>query len=394
MFCGKCGNYVNQGEKFCGKCGLPVNVEQSMTQTPPTPTVRSATQPKPQPTVQPIKQATTLPVTKKSVDKKIIIIIAVIAAVAVLIGGMCTLVMLNNSDPVGGGDNIYYNDDGAFIDEIPEGAVSYNGHWYYIYSLDDFSSWESVEEFCSNMNGYPATISSQEENDFIHNYLLNNYPYNNVYFGLVNNGASNMWAWSNNEELSYDNWDNESANGNYAVFSPVNPEGTWRKIDFSSESYNSDTVLIESVSSTSVLSEKTNIHYAERACDNDVSTAWVEGSYGNGIGEELIIKFDKKYLINEIEINAGYQRSYQHYITNSRPNRIKLSFSDGTSEFYVLDDVEGVQYLQLNKPVVTDRVVLTLDTVYPGTHYEDTAISEISFKEYQEDNYFICEWGE
>lgn len=99
-------------------------------------------------------------------------------------------------------------------------------------------------------------------------------------------------------------------------------------------------------------------------------------------------------MIDELEIHAGYQKSNQHYIKNSRPNRIILSFSDGASEVYVLDDVEGVQSLQLYWPVVSDRVVLTLDTVYPGTHYEDTAISEIRFKEYQEDNYFICEWGE
>ena len=28
MFCGKCGNQINQGEKFCGKCGNAVQQEQ------------------------------------------------------------------------------------------------------------------------------------------------------------------------------------------------------------------------------------------------------------------------------------------------------------------------------------------------------------------------------
>ena len=169
MFCGKCGNQINQGEKFCGKCGAPVIVEPSLTRTTmQSTTVQSITQRKPQP--QSIAQPVT-PVKKTTMTKNIIII-AILLGVAVLIGGMCALVMLNNSDPIGGGDDIYYN--------IPVNAVSYNGHWYYIYSLDDFSSWESVEKFCSNKNGYPATISSQEENNFIHNYLLNNYPYDNV----------------------------------------------------------------------------------------------------------------------------------------------------------------------------------------------------------------------
>ena len=378
MFCGKCGNQINQGEKFCGKCGAPVIFEQTIAEK--IPLVQSVSKPKP----YSIAQLVT-PVKKPTITKNIIII-AILLGVAVLIGGMCALVMLNNSDPIGGGDDIYYN--------IPVNAVSYNGHWYYIYSLDDFSSWESVEKFCSNKNGYPATISSQEENDFIHNYLLNNYPYDNVYFGLVNNGDSNMWSWSNGEELSYINWDDESINGSYSGFSPINQNGKWRRFDSISGNYNSNDIGIESVSSSSVLKEETNTHYAERAVDDDISTAWVEGSPGNGIGESLTINFDKKYMIDELEIHAGYQKSNQHYIKNSRPNRIILSFSDGASEVYVLDDVEGVQSLQLYWPVVSDRVVLTLDTVYPGTHYEDTAISEIRFKEYQEDNYFICEWGE
>lgn len=391
MFCGKCGNQINQGEKFCGKCGAPVIVEPSLTRTTmQSTTVQSVTQRKPQP--QSIAQPVT-PVKKTTITKNIIIIIAILLGVAVLIGGMCALVMLNNSDPVGGGDNIYYNDD-TLTDEIPGNAISYNGHRYFVYSLNGFSNWDSVEEFCSNMSGYPATISSQEENDFIYNYLLNNYPYDNVYFGLVKNEDLNIWSWSNGEKLTYINWDDESANGSYSGFSPINRKGKWKKFDSISAIYNSNAIGIKSVSATSVLSEITNVHYAERVFDNDVSTAWVEGVQGNGIGESLTINFDNNYVIDRIEINAGYQRSDEHYTMNSRPNRIKFSFSDGTSEYYNLADVNDVQYIQLNNPVVTDRVVLTLDSVYPGTYYEDTAISEIHFREYYGSNYFICEWGE
>lgn len=50
MFCGKCGNQINQGEKFCGKCGAPVIVEPSLTRTTmQSTTVQSVTQQKPQP---------------------------------------------------------------------------------------------------------------------------------------------------------------------------------------------------------------------------------------------------------------------------------------------------------------------------------------------------------
>lgn len=379
MFCGKCGNQIRQGKKFCGACGTPVTIAES-------------TEPqieKPEP--------------RKPNNKKIIIIV-IISVIVFLISAICVIIPLFiDNDNTSVDDNIYQNDDKYendndidsttdITDFVPDNAISYNGHYYCVYSLKNFSDWDSVETFCSEMNGYPATISSKEENEFLHNYLKENYSYNNVYFGLVNNINSNMWKWTNNEKLSYTNWANDNSIGNYAAFSPLNPNGTWKETDFISKNYND--ICVETISATSVLSEKTNIHYAERVFDNDVSTAWVEGAQGNGIGESLTINFDKNYIIDGIEINSGYQKDAEHYLINSRPNRIKLTYSDGTSEFYILADLFDAQWVMLNNPVVTDKIVLTLDTVYPGTIYEDTAISEIGFNEYQDDNYFICEWGE
>ena len=138
-------------------------------------------------------------------------------------------------------------------------------------------------------------------------------------------------------------------------------------------------VYVESVLASSVLVEAQVTHFAENVFDNDISTAWVEGSNGNGIGDSLTIQFDKEYLIEEIAINAGYQKSDALYMKNSRPHKIELSFSDGTSEVHYLDDINDVQYIKLDNSVVTDVVVLTIDTVYSGTAYEDTCISEIKF---------------
>lgn len=487
MFCNKCGNPINQGEKFCGKCGNTM-IQRKVQNTEAKPGVM--------PTATPVN----MPVVKKTMPKKTIIAIVSVVLAIVIVTAVLLVQFLpsaiakskirkaldscsfeyvqsvyteyfhivkdyetGTNYPTGSyGVNKetnaisneiveYFNEVVAdvesrstedlasylydvygdvFIDsegnlkefwisdvaeyyvypeveaaytalavacnqttDVPVNAVSYNGHWYCVYELNDFSDWADVEEFCSNKNGYPATISSKEENEFIHNYLLSGYEYNNVFFGLSKNGNSGNWAWSNGESALYENWDNENTSGNYAAFSVVNSDGKWRKVDFASQSGNSKAV-IDFVSATSVLSETTNTHYAERVFDNDISTAWVEGVDGNGIGESLTITFDKKRMIEGFEINAGYQRSNKHYITNGRPSGIKLTFSDGTSSFYVLEDVEGVQHIQLYNPIATDSVVLTLDSVYSGTLYEDTAISEISFNEYQEDNYFICEWGE
>ena len=68
MFCSKCGNQINQGEKFCGKCGNAVAQEQVQCFAP-------------QPTlVSPVQT-----VAKKPVSKKSKIIIAGVAVVLVTI---------------------------------------------------------------------------------------------------------------------------------------------------------------------------------------------------------------------------------------------------------------------------------------------------------------------
>ena len=146
-----------------------------------------------------------------------------------------------------------------------------------------------------------------------------------------------------------------------------------------SETAADDDVYIESVRASSELKENQIIHSAESVCDNDTSTAWVEGAQGNGIGESITIQFDKDYFVKEIAINAGYQKSSDLYLKNNRPSQITVSFSDGTSESHYLDDVNGIQYVRLDESVVTDKVVLTIDAVYQGTAYTDTCISEIGF---------------
>lgn len=43
--------------------------------------------------------------------------------------------------------------------------------------------------------------------------------------------------------------------------------------------------------------------------DGDLTTGWVEGVSGQGIGETITVYFDGTYLVSGIEIYAGYQKS-------------------------------------------------------------------------------------
>ncbi|MDE6929142.1 MAG: discoidin domain-containing protein, partial [Lachnospiraceae bacterium] len=134
---------------------------------------------------------------------------------------------------------------------------------------------------------------------------------------------------------------------------------------------------IERILATSALSEYNMKHSADRLIDGDVTTAWVEGAAGQGKGEAITVYFDDEYLIHGININAGYQKSNELYNKNSRPEKIQVLFSDGTYELHTLSDINDSQDIVLNKAIVTDYITLTIESVYPGTKYEDTAISEI-----------------
>lgn len=140
---------------------------------------------------------------------------------------------------------------------------------------------------------------------------------------------------------------------------------------------NIDSTKIKSIYASTSLSEYNMTHSPERILDKDLSTAWVEGANGDGIGENIILLFDNIYTVNGFYINAGYQVNNDLYYKNSRPKEISVIFSDGNSEIFILDDIINIQNIQLSSPVNTNSLTIIINSVYPGSKYEDTAISEI-----------------
>ena len=65
-----------------------------------------------------------------------------------------------------------------------------------------------------------------------------------------------------------------------------------------------------SVSCSSSLSEaQYNIyHIANNLIDDNLSTAWVEGVSGQGVGQNLTFHFENKGVISNIAIHNGYQK--------------------------------------------------------------------------------------
>ena len=137
---------------------------------------------------------------------------------------------------------------------------------------------------------------------------------------------------------------------------------------------------VKDVSASSYLSEKNIKHVTDRIMDGDTTTAWVEGVEGNGEGESITFTFGDLYVVSDIKIWNGYQKSEDLYYKNARPSELELEFSDGSTERILLQDMaSGFQEFALERHV-TSYVKVKIISTYEGSKYEDTVISEIELQ--------------
>lgn len=95
-------------------------------------------------------------------------------------------------------------------DQIQDVSVldfQYNGHTYALYSLRAAGVYnlDSYEAFCNEAGGYPAVISSQDENTIIYNQLLAS-GYETAFFGYMNQGSPYIWTWQGREDSRFSFW--------------------------------------------------------------------------------------------------------------------------------------------------------------------------------------------
>ena len=123
---------------------------------------------------------------------------------------------------------------------------------------------------------------------------------------------------------------------------------------------------------------------AENVYDGDNRTAWVEGKADDGVGEYLKIKLKEKSSVNGILISNGYYKNTDVYYRNNRVKKVKLTFSDGSSKVYKLEDnfLETCD-IQFDEPVVTSTIKVEILSVYKSKSlngkkaYHDTCITEL-----------------
>lgn len=126
---------------------------------------------------------------------------------------------------------------------------------------------------------------------------------------------------------------------------------------------------------------------AENVLDGRLDTAWVEGVPGTGVGEWVQIEFPSLTHVSEVSVFPGYGKSERLFYRNCRPKLIRVQFMDGHFQFgpsnamdlHFEDSMKWLTY-PVAPSIDTNGVRLTIVEVYPGTAFQDTAISEIRIR--------------
>ena len=117
--------------------------------------------------------------------------------------------------------------------------------------------------------------------------------------------------------------------------------------------------------------------------DHNNSTAWVEGVDGDGKGQWLEIPVPSGENLSVMRISNGYASNEDTWAKNNRVKKAKLTFSNGITQTIELDDFFGYQFVYLDTPFFVsyddENVTAKLEIleVYPGSKFNDTALSEV-----------------
>ncbi|HAA10275.1 MAG TPA: hypothetical protein DCE41_00730 [Cytophagales bacterium] len=153
------------------------------------------------------------------------------------------------------------------------------------------------------------------------------------------------------------------------------------------------------VKSISASSQLAGDYSVENLLDGDLSTAWVEGVEGTGVGESVVLEFDNQPWGGLAIIN-GYPKSEGTYTTNGRIKKLRLEvehcYYGETSNVRTFEQeftFEDRPYIPLSEdnlfevlevlheigdvPDLLQKITLTILEVHPGSKYTDTCLAEI-----------------
>lgn len=137
-------------------------------------------------------------------------------------------------------------------------------------------------------------------------------------------------------------------------------------------------------SSSSHLPEFEGITYGpENVIDRNNLTAWEEDGEGYGKGEWVQLSADKEYRVLGVCIKNGYMKDDMRLVKNGQVKKIRIGFSDGSTQDFSLNKTESASQDYSNiiifkQPVYTSYMKFTIIDNYESAQYIDPVTGAVS----------------
>ena len=93
----------------------------------------------------------------------------------------------------------------AFSHVFADSSTYYDENEHRYERIDSRMTWSDAKEYCEDSDGYLATITSRDENDFIYDELARDES-SNIWLGGTDESREGSWRWVTDEEWDYENW--------------------------------------------------------------------------------------------------------------------------------------------------------------------------------------------
>ena len=90
--------------------------------------------------------------------------------------------------------------------QIPDDATYFNGHAYKVFERS--MTWLNAKTYCESLGGHLATITSQDEQNYLESIINNGKKYQ-YWLGATDAYVEGDWYWITGEAWVYTNWDIE-----------------------------------------------------------------------------------------------------------------------------------------------------------------------------------------
>ncbi len=123
---------------------------------------------------------------------------------------------------------------------------------------------------------------------------------------------------------------------------------------------------------------------ADNISEETLDFAWAEGKIGSGVGEWIAFRMiENAWPMEKIIIYNGYQKDLDLWKKNNRVKQLQLFIDERPIAIFNLKDVTNGQEFNVKQwfPKRSENYLIKLKilSVYKGSQYDDTVISEIVF---------------